>query len=71
LGPGKLTIGDFSSEQLLNHFDEAHMAFGQVSGRTRERERNKQRSVKRVFSRFAQRTMKKESVLVVFVGLVK
>ena len=44
LGSGKLTIGDFSSEQLLHDFDEAHMAFGQVSAR----ERDKQGSVKRV-----------------------
>ena len=48
LGSGKLTIGDFSSEQLLHDFDEAHMAFGQVSARARERERDKQGSVKRV-----------------------
>ena len=50
LGSGKLTIGDFSSEQLLHDFDEAHMAFGPVSARAREREheRDKQGSVKRV-----------------------
>ena len=50
LGPGKLTIGDLSSEQLLHDFDEAHMAFGQVGtrARERERERDKQGSVKRV-----------------------
>ena len=50
LGSGKLTIGDFSSEQLLHDFDEAHMAFGQVGtrARERERERDKQGSVKRV-----------------------
>ena len=52
LGPGKLTIGDLSSEQLLHDFDEAHMAFGQVGTRARERERERERdkqgSVKRV-----------------------
>ena len=52
MGPGKLTVGDLSSEQLLHDFDEAHMAFGQVGTRARERERererDKQRSVKRV-----------------------
>ena len=50
LGPGKLTIGDLSSEQPLHDFDEAHMAFGQVGtrARERERERDKQGSVKRV-----------------------
>ena len=45
-GPGKLTFCDLSSEQLLHDFDEAHMAFGQVSARARERD--KQGSVKRV-----------------------
>ena len=49
-GPGKLTFCELSSEQLLHDFDEAHMAFGQVSARARERERerDKQGSVKRV-----------------------
>ena len=52
MGSGKLTIGDLSPEQLLHDFDEAHMAFGQVGTRARdrkrERERDKQGSVKRV-----------------------
>ena len=46
LGSGKLTIGDFSSEQLLHDFDEAHMAFGQVSARTRARTRTRQTRVR-------------------------
>ena len=66
LGSGKLTIGDFSSEQLLHDFDEAHMAFGQVSARTHARANanatNKGPSSAWSFLRFAQRTMKKESV---------
>ena len=64
LGSGKLTIGDFSSEQLLHDFDEAHMAFGQVSARTRANANatNKGPSSAWSFLRFAQRTMKKESV---------
>ena len=43
-GSGKLTIGDFRAAD----FDEARMAFGQVSARALERERDKQGSVKRV-----------------------
>ena len=43
-GSGKLTIDDLRAAD----FDEARMAFGQVSALALERERDKQGSVKRV-----------------------
>ena len=52
LGSGKLTIGDFSSEQLLHDFDEAHMAFGPVSARTRARTRTRQTRVRQARGHF-------------------